>query len=88
LGLVHFLHQNHESLHTVIALTIEYYQHEQAITAAKNHSKKQSQQKATNKQIVAATTKQQQQIINSTNSKIGHLTNYGQNAYFWTFWTF
>jgi hypothetical protein len=19
---------------------------------------------------------------------IGHLTNYGQNAYFWTFWTF
>jgi hypothetical protein len=20
--------------------------------------------------------------------EIGHLTNYGQNAYFWTFWTF
>jgi hypothetical protein len=22
------------------------------------------------------------------NLKIGHLTNYGQNTYFWTFWTF
>jgi hypothetical protein len=46
LGLVHFLHQNHEPLHTMIALTIKYFQHEQAIIAARNHSNKQSQQKA------------------------------------------